>query len=82
MQKNHTNYEKSEMQTDVLAKYIGKGLLTTNGSYWLRQRRVIQPGFHKKKLNALVAIMNTAIEEYCDELEIQVDAKQVVNMTE
>ena len=82
MQKNHTNYEKSEMQTDVLAKYIGKGLLTTNGSYWLRQRRVIQPGFHKKKLNALVAIMNRAIEEYCDEFEIQIDSKPVVNMTE
>ena len=68
LQKNHSKYQKSKMQTDLLAKYIGKGLLTTNGSYWLRQRRLIQPGFHKKKLASLVHIMNTEIVTFCDEL--------------
>ena len=82
MQKNHSNYEKSEMQTDLLARYIGKGLLTTNGAYWLRQRRVIQPGFHKKKLNDLVSIMNKAILEYCDELESRIDKELVVDVAE
>ena len=82
MQRNHSNYEKSEIQTDMLAKYIGKGLLTTNGAYWLRQRRVIQPGFHKKKLNALVSIMNKAILEYCDELEEQISKNPEVNIVD
>ncbi|MEE9372413.1 MAG: cytochrome P450 [Saprospiraceae bacterium] len=82
MQKNHSNYEKSVIQTDLLSKYIGKGLLTINGSYWLKQRRVIQPGFHKKKLNALVAIMNKAIIEYCNELEQQIVVNPEVDMAE
>lgn len=62
LQKNHKNYIKSELQTHYLAKYIGNGLLTANGSYWLQQRRLIQPAFHKKKLEGLMKIMFSEIE--------------------
>ena len=81
MQKNHLNYEKSVIQTDLLARYIGKGLLTTNGSYWLRQRRLIQPGFHKQKLNALVEIMNNEITKYCGELLERIEDNPVMDMS-
>jgi len=57
LQKNHKNYIKSELQTYYLAKYIGNGLLTANGNYWLQQRRLIQLAFHKKKLENLMGIM-------------------------
>jgi len=62
LQKNHKNYIKSELQTHYLAKYIGNGLLTTNGNYWLQQRRLIQPAFHKKKLESLMDIMFSEIQ--------------------
>ena len=81
MQKNHSNYKKSEMQTEIMANYIGKGLLTTNGSYWLRQRRMIQPGFHKKKLNSLVDIMNKSIIDYCNELEERLGDNPILDMS-
>lgn len=64
LQKNHRKYEKSEIQTDILARYLGHGLLTAKGDYWLRQRRLIQPGFHRKKLAALGDNMNQVIEQY------------------
>lgn len=50
LQKNNKNYAKSELQTESFGKYIGNGLLTANGEYWLRQRREIQPGFYKAKI--------------------------------
>ena len=67
LQKNHRNFEKSELQTVDLAKYIGHGLLTSNGEHWRVHRRMIQPGFHKSKLESLLGTMNAAIEE---ELEL------------
>ena len=61
LQKNHKNYYKSAIQTKYLSKYLGKGLLTANGEFWLRQRRLIQPAFHKKKMDALVGLMQKTI---------------------
>ncbi|TMM58275.1 cytochrome P450 [Maribacter algarum] len=61
LQKNHKKYHKSTLQTEDLAKYIGKGLLTSNGEHWRTHRRMVQPAFHKKKLEGLIGIMNSAI---------------------
>ena len=69
LQKNHKNYSKSELQTDSLGRYIGNGLLTANGQYWLRQRRLIQPSFYKAKLAELVDIMNAEVLAYSKSLE-------------
>ncbi len=63
LQKHHKNYEKSKIQTHVLANYLGYGLLTSTRGYWLKQRRLIQPGFHKEKINNLISIINTSINE-------------------
>ena len=61
LQKQQRKYYKSRLQTDDLAKYIGNGLLTSNGSYWLQQRRLIQPAFHKKKLLKLIDVIKNTI---------------------
>jgi cytochrome P450 len=54
---NHTNYHKSKYMVDKIGKMFGNGLLFSSGSYWLQQRRLIQPGFHIKKLQELYAVM-------------------------
>ena len=61
LQKNHKNYHKSKFQSFYLSKYLGKGLLTVDGDFWLKQRRLIQPAFHKQKMNQLVDNMNETI---------------------
>lgn len=63
LQKKHKNFHKSKIQTQYLSKYIGYGLLTSSGEYWLQQRRLIQPGFHKDKIKSLVAVIHTAIKD-------------------
>ena len=35
LQKNHRNYKKTPIQTEKLARFAGKGLLTSEGAYWL-----------------------------------------------
>ncbi len=69
LQKNHKIYHKSKIQTLYLSKYVGYGLLTSSGDYWLKQRRLIQPAFHKEKIQNLVKIISTAINEQVEKIE-------------
>src|SRR5258708_33100465 len=64
LKKNHKNYYKSAMVSKKLARFIGHGLLTSNGPYWLQQRRLIQPGFHIQKIQALYTIMKKTIDDF------------------
>lgn len=68
LQKNSRNYEKSYIQTEQLGKYIGYGLLTNSGASWQRQRKLIQPGFHRKRIVSLITEMQRSIEQHCKEL--------------
>ncbi|KFF06837.1 cytochrome P450 [Flavobacterium reichenbachii] len=61
LQKNQKNYHKSKFQSVYLSKYLGKGLLTVDGEFWMKQRRLIQPAFHKQKMNQLVGNMQQTI---------------------
>ncbi|WP_026754035.1 cytochrome P450 [Sediminibacter sp. Hel_I_10] len=65
LQKNQRNYTKSKIQTEDLVKYVGRGLLTSEGEHWKKQRKLIQPAFHKKKLeNLLGSIQSAIVSEY------------------
>lgn len=61
---NHKNYFKSPMLTKQLGKFLGNGLLTSNGEYWLKQRRLIQPGFHHDKIHALYDIIKATVDGF------------------
>jgi cytochrome P450 len=46
---------------------LGKGLLTSEGDFWLRQRRLIQPAFNRDRLHAYGADMTAAAEQLSGE---------------
>lgn len=50
---NHQNYSKDTIQYNQLARVTGRGLLTSDGEFWLRQRRLAQPAFHKSRIEKL-----------------------------
>jgi cytochrome P450 len=54
---NHRNYKKSDYFGKTSVEFFGNGLLFSNGEYWLKQRRLIQPAFHKEKLQGLYGLM-------------------------
>jgi len=82
LQKNNRNYHKSDLTKKRLGKYLGQGLLTSDGEYWLQQRRLIQPGFHKARLARLADVMNDEITRYIINLESRIDqGDQTINAT-
>jgi cytochrome P450 len=40
-----------------LERLLGKGLLTSNGAFHLRQRRLVQPAFHRERIAAYATAM-------------------------
>lgn len=58
LQDNHRNYD--DRQTRVLNKarsLLGNGLIRNEGESWLRQRRLIQPAFHRQRIDAMITMM-------------------------
>lgn len=69
LQKNHRNFKKSPIQTRDLVKYVGNGLLTSEGAFWQKQRKLIQPAFHRKQLVNLLDTIQDAIKAELSNIE-------------
>jgi len=60
--------------------FLGEGLATSNGDYWLKQRRALQPAFHRQTIQSLQAIIQSETDqlvsrwkEYPDQYCINID---------
>lgn len=53
---NAANFSKSA-DYRALARVLGKGLLTSEGDFWQRQRGLIQPAFHRQNILTYAAVM-------------------------
>ena len=62
LQDNARNYQKSPLY-QKLRLHLGNGLLTSEGEFWLRQRRIAQPAFHRQRVAGLADVMATAARE-------------------
>ncbi len=74
LQTSEKKYHKSAYQTDRLAFYLGNGLLTSSGTYWKKQRKLIQPSFYKKKLNTVANIIKEVAIREIEKIEADKEA--------
>lgn len=57
------NYAKGGKFWEIIRELLGNGLVVSEGAFWLRQRRMLQPQFHRQRLAALTNLMSEAITE-------------------
>lgn len=54
--RQHASLEK-DVTSHRLREFLGHGLLTGEGEHWKRQRRLIQPAFHRRRIAGYADVM-------------------------
>lgn len=55
---NAKNFLKSRsLRSPLFQRLVGRGLLTSEGEFWRRQRRLAQPAFHRQRINSYGEVM-------------------------
>ncbi len=64
---NHKNYGKQTRGYAVLRVGLGNGLLTSEGEFWKRQRRIAQPTFHHGRIAGFGRTMTDCTESMLEQ---------------
>ena len=76
LQDNHRNYGKNAFSYRMLQLILGNGLVTSDGDFWLRQRRLAQPAFHRQRIEGFATIMTQATLNMLDRWAAYTDSEQ------
>jgi cytochrome P450 len=69
LQTRHRQTSRDTIQYRSLALVTGNGLLTSSGDEWRRQRRLMQPAFHRGSLDRFVGSIDRGLDSLTAEWE-------------
>ena len=78
---NARNYHKSPLY-DRLRDTLGNGLLTSEDSFWLRQRRLAQPAFHRQRLTAMADAMVDCAQQTVERWEAVASRGETIDVVD
>ena len=64
--RDHRHFSKDLMQTRMLRQILGNGLLTSEGSDWVRQRKRTQPAFAANRIARFDSMINARTSSLLD----------------
>ena len=62
LQEKHANYGRPAF-VSLMRRIVGNGLLFSEGDFWLRQRRTMQPSFHRERIAGFARTMANAVSQ-------------------
>src|SRR5262245_23934588 len=78
---NHRNYTKG-VGLDRVKILLGKGIMTSEGELWKRQRYMMQPLFHRRVITEFARLIDDCTERFIHKWEAQAARGELVNVTE
>jgi cytochrome P450 len=78
---NHKNYIKG-VGLDRVRILLGKGIMTSEGELWKRQRYMMQPYFHRRVISEFAAVIAAANERFIERWEGLTAHGELVNLTD
>jgi cytochrome P450 len=78
---DHHKFAKLTYVLRLLVPLLGQGLLTSDGDFWLRQRRLIQPAFSRQRLAGyappMIAYTQRMLDRWQDGMAVDVHAEMM-----
>lgn len=71
-------FEKAPLDKQILGKFLGNGLLISDGAFHKRQRRLAQPAFHSKRIQNYAEVM----VDYANRIMAGWQNKAIVNVVD
>ncbi len=78
---NHKNYTKG-VGLDRVRILLGKGIMTSEGELWKRQRYMMQPLFHRRVINQFASVIAAAHERLIARWDALARGGATVNLTD
>jgi cytochrome P450 len=78
---NHRNYTKGQGM-DRVKILLGNGIMTSEGDFWRRQRRMMQPDFHRRVLGRFAQLIHEVNEKFVERWAAHASRGEPVNVTD
>jgi cytochrome P450 len=81
MLSNHRNYTKGEGM-DRVKILLGNGIMTSEGDFWRRQRRMMQPSFHRRVIDQFSRLIEEVNGKFAERWAASAAAGAPINLTD
>src|ERR1700691_1600157 len=78
---NHRNYTKGQGM-DRVKILLGNGIMTSEGDFWRRQRRMMQPSFHRRVIDRFATLIGTVNDKFAERWADKARRGEAVNITD
>ena len=78
---NHRNYTKGEGM-DRVKILLGNGIMTSEGDLWRRQRRMMQPAFHRRVLDRFRTLIHSINQRFADRWAAAAERREPINVSD
>ena len=78
---NHRNYTKGS-GIDRIKLLLGRGIMTSEGELWTRQRYMMQPFFHRRIISEFASIIAAANDRFIARWDALAGRGEPINLTE
>jgi cytochrome P450 len=78
---NHRNYTKGEGM-DRVKILLGNGIMTSEGDFWRKQRRMMQPSFHRRVIDQFAALIREVNDKFAVRWAEKAGRAEAVNLSD
>jgi cytochrome P450 len=78
---NHRNYTKGQGM-DRVKILLGNGIMTSEGDFWRRQRRMMQPEFHRRVIDRFAALIHSVNDKFAERWAAHAARGEPINLTD